>query len=319
MNPVHEILIVKYLSGEATPEEAIQVDEWIDSAPENREQFDAWLQAWNASGQQRYTEVDRVTAWKETQALIARQQPASRKIINLYWIAAAAVVLIGGLWIFLPVNNPVRIREEMMSFQPGSSGATLRLQDNSVVTLNQNGQLIYPVAFSGTERNVTLKGEGFFKISPDPRHPFIIQAGPVKIRVTGTAFNVKLTDTSVITQVHEGSVEMFNEKGKLQLSARQSGIFHLATNAFQLLQHFFRNDAAYATHIFDFDNVALPEVLQTISNAYKVKIVLKNPALNRLRLTAQFDNKPLNYMLEVIANTFKIKYSKGEDDSYYFD
>lgn len=63
------------------------------------------------------------------------------------------------------------------------------------------------VATSGHERRVELKGEAYFEVSHDKRHPFIVVTEYLTTKVLGTVFNVRAfsaKDASVV--LVDGSV-----------------------------------------------------------------------------------------------------------------
>ncbi|HUD92358.1 FecR family protein [Sphingobium sp.] len=84
------------------------------------------------------------------------------------------------------------------------------LRDGSAVTLNSSAEI--KVAFKDALRQVSLvTGEANFDVARDASRPFIVDAGPVQIRVVGTSFLVRLDDEDrgSIT-VREGIVEVHN-------------------------------------------------------------------------------------------------------------
>ena len=65
------------------------------------------------------------------------------------------------------------------------------LCDGTEVWLNANSNFVYPTAFIGNERIVTLEGEAYFKVAKDAKHPFIVKTKTVQTRVLGTEFNIR--------------------------------------------------------------------------------------------------------------------------------
>lgn len=59
------------------------------------------------------------------------------------------------------------------------------LQDGSRVWLNADSELTYPNLFVGNKRVVYLKGEAFFEVAKDVRHPFCVHAGSARVEVWG--------------------------------------------------------------------------------------------------------------------------------------
>src|SRR5262249_28159705 len=73
----------------------------------------------------------------------------------------------------------------------------LALADGSQVTLNTR-TAVEDVS-TANARGVRLKhGEAFFDVARDPARPFTVDAGPARIRVLGTHFNVRLLDSGAV-------------------------------------------------------------------------------------------------------------------------
>jgi transmembrane sensor len=73
---------------------------------------------------------------------------------------------------------------------PYGKRSEITLADGTRIWLNAGSQLSYPVNFTGNSREVYLAGEAFFEVESDPSKPFHVITGDMKIRVTGTRFNV---------------------------------------------------------------------------------------------------------------------------------
>lgn len=87
------------------------------------------------------------------------------------------------------------------------------LCDGTEVWLNANSNFVYPTAFIGNERIVTLEGEAYFKVAKDAKRPFIVKTETVQTRVLGTEFNIRSytpEDTHVV--LINGKVEVSNTK-----------------------------------------------------------------------------------------------------------
>src|SRR4029453_5706266 len=66
--------------------------------------------------------------------------------------------------------------------------------------------------FTLGDRSVRLlKGEAYFSVSPDPRHPFRVIAGDTTITVLGTAFDVRLDAQGTTVAVEHGKVRVEDE------------------------------------------------------------------------------------------------------------
>ncbi|MGK9522743.1 FecR domain-containing protein, partial [Salmonella enterica subsp. enterica] len=79
------------------------------------------------------------------------------------------------------------------------------------------------------QRRVTLKkGEAFFNVAHDSRHPFIVRAGEGQVRVTGTQFNVWKYEDQVRVMLLEGSVQVSSDQAhaSVALSPGMQASYH---------------------------------------------------------------------------------------------
>lgn len=98
---------------------------------------------------------------------------------------------------------------------PFGSKTRVVLPDGSIVNLNSGSSLRYPARMDSTLRYAFIKGEAFFDIKRDPRHPFIVKTNDLTIKVLGTKFNVKSyeDERTVETTLVSGTIEIFSRKG----------------------------------------------------------------------------------------------------------
>ena len=66
----------------------------------------------------------------------------------------------------------------------------LVLCDGTEVWLYAASRLVYPSLFVGKERRVYLKGEAYFRVAKDAKHPFVVVTDRMEARVLGTELNV---------------------------------------------------------------------------------------------------------------------------------
>src|SRR5215208_6410422 len=83
-------LVGKYFAGEATPEEALRIDEWMND-PANKVEWQHMLKLWNLSGGKPIPAAPGLpAAWLEIQSAIEKTRPSRvrRMIINKYAVVA---------------------------------------------------------------------------------------------------------------------------------------------------------------------------------------------------------------------------------------
>lgn len=115
----------------------------------------------------------------------------------------------------------------------------LRLEEGTVVHLNSQSVLEYPVHFAKNKREVYLEGEAFFRVEHTDDIPFIVHTRSMDIHVTGTEFNVRaygseskvqttLSKGRVNVVVNENQYELFpDQQAELDLSSMKIGRAHV--------------------------------------------------------------------------------------------
>ena len=92
---------------------------------------------------------------------------------------------------------------------PRGGEYSITLSDGTIVYLNSESELRYPVNFVGRDRRVYLSGEAYFDVVQDEAHPFIVDMGNSSVRVLGTSFDVRAyaDEDEVLTTLVQGSVK----------------------------------------------------------------------------------------------------------------
>jgi ferric-dicitrate binding protein FerR (iron transport regulator) len=144
-----------------------------------------------------------------------------RKAIT-YTISIAAVSLVAffmGRFVPYHAGNPATVN--VLTYNeitaPYGSKSEIRLPDGTDVMLNAGSVLKYSSDFNLSNRNLSLKGEAYFKVAKNEKIPLIVNAGSINIRAVGTEFNVKAYD-------EEGTIETTLVKGKVEITSDSSAI-----------------------------------------------------------------------------------------------
>ncbi|BDD08497.1 hypothetical protein FUAX_09290 [Fulvitalea axinellae] len=73
---------------------------------------------------------------------------------------------------------------------PSGKRFSITLSDGTIVTLNSETELRYPVVFKGMERNIELlSGEIYCDVAKNKDKPFYVNSDRLRLRVLGTSFN----------------------------------------------------------------------------------------------------------------------------------
>jgi ferric-dicitrate binding protein FerR (iron transport regulator) len=302
-------LLIRYFAHEASDEERLQLEQWRDASDENRKEFNAFATFWNLSDSVKtHPDIDVDTEWKHLDKIIS---PSKGKVLSFTRILqiAASLIIIFGLS-FLLINQAQKNTTKTQAAQV----KTLTLPDGSEVTLNADSKLVYSQNFGEKNREVTLKGEAFFKVTKNKNLPFIIDAQGASIKVVGTQFNVKAYKghAEVKVTVVEGSVQLYESKSpekQAVLKAGETGIYLRKQQIINKIPQISTNDISWKTNLIVFENTPLFEVAEVLRQVYHINIKVTD-AVKNCTVTVEFDQKDLASVLKVLKSTLDLTITK---------
>lgn len=196
---------------------------------------------------------------------------------------------------------------------PRGGEYSLILADGSEVYLNAESELIYPVAFKGKERKVTLKGEAFFKVKKDRKHPFIVQSDYNRIEVVGTQFNVSTYHANCIkTTLLEGAVKVSNDRETQLLKPGEQAI--CSTDNLEVKNVDARQVAGWVQGVFEFENMNLKEISEQLGRWYDVEFVFETPEAEKALFTGAVTRyRNLEFVLNILKELSELHFiSEGK-------
>lgn len=151
-----------------------------------------------------------------------QEQKQKRRRIMMYTVSVAASLLIliginiavtGGGWSGLDKGAEsttlVANAYDEEVLVPKGEKMTLMLADGTKIVANSRTVIRYPKVFDGKFREVYVRGEAYFDVAHDAKHPFVVNSDDFKVRVLGTEFNVSNYDAAHAKVVLvQGSVEL---------------------------------------------------------------------------------------------------------------
>lgn len=328
-------LLAKYLNGEVNSREKLAVESWANQSDKNREELEQSRQVLEKVDI--YYKVKRFnsnTAWKNVHSktnqvpLTVIQHKIVRKevIAKFYKYAAIIVIalLLGSIGYYTGFRNQeTAVYSEIISGEAQVLNKYV-LPDGSVIALNSNSKLIFPKKFRNNVREISIEGEAFFDVKPNPKKPFVINAGNAQIKVLGTSFNVcAYPETETVEVVVEtGKVQVIRKNEDPQVKIHEvflvpgeKGTLFNESNFLEISINKNQNFLAWKTHDLIFNEIPLSEVIQCLEKVYPIKIHVTEPELNDLILTAHFDKKPIDFILNVVRLTFNLELS-GENKQF---
>lgn len=208
-----DILISRYLAGDATSPEIQELFNWIQSDDNNRKYFLRQQDIWSVLNptvdiNDINTEDAERNILRGT-GIMPRRRLVFRKLFG-FWSRIAAVILLPLLAVvaYLLIDRQQHAPDNVTITTAFGSLSSTDLPDGTTVWLNANSSLTYSPAMNGDERNVFLQGEAYFKIKADTRHPFNVQTPYMTVTATGTEFNVNAYDSIASVTLVNGHVNV---------------------------------------------------------------------------------------------------------------
>lgn len=192
----------------------------------------------------------------------------------------------------------------------------LQLSDGTIVHLNADSRLKFPVIFTQNERKVFLEGEGYFEVTHNKQHPFIVVTHEFEIKVLGTDFNVNAyhgDSQQEVTLVNgKVSIHLPNEKTSLTPNRQYRYDTYRHTGSVHKV-----NVAPYISWkegILAFDGTSLREVANKLERWYNIQFVFMSERLEKIRFSGQFTKyENLSYILKLICETTEVKSNLQEN------
>ncbi|SHG34727.1 FecR family protein [Pedobacter caeni] len=184
------------------------------------------------------------------------------------------------------------------------------LPDGSLVILNAASSLTYSTALNRQpSRKVELKGEAYFEVAKDKKHPFIIHTSEQTVEVLGTHFNINAytDEPDTKTTLIEGSVKITGNKAQAVIKPGEQASFK--NNKIKVSEVNVNAVIDWKDGKFRFKNEALPSILRKISRWYDVKIIYLNAEAVLPTFTgsvSRFDH--VSKVLNMLEETSDVKF-----------
>ncbi|WP_291148436.1 FecR family protein [Flavobacterium sp. UBA7680] len=199
----------------------------------------------------------------------------------LKYMAAASILFLAGLGFFF---KPDFAKEKQLSFKTSSNPKSIKLSDGSKIYLAANSSFQYPEKFEGDERKVVLlKGNAFFEIAKDKKHPFIITSGELKTRVVGTSFHIQMSKSKCEVIVVTGKVNVTSKGQSVDLVPNEEALFQSQKLTKQLADKSFLVNW-YNTDV-TLDQTTLKHVITILQYKYGVSFQYNNEQVLAMPLT----------------------------------
>lgn len=315
---ISEIDLLNYYAGNLSEVECSAVAEWIDSDEENRKTAEQiYYICFACDTVNTMQNIDATAALRRVKSRIAANG-RRRLWVRLQRVAAILFVpvLAATIYLLSVSRQPEGANDSFVEVRTTSGMiSSVVLPDSTKVWLNSNSYLKYPTRF-GSERNVELVGEAYFRVSKDAAHKFRVNTGAMQIEVMGTEFNVDAYDNpkrTIKTTLINGSVNMLytdnqNTAHIVEMYPSQCAVFDSQNKTVSLKRVDTTGAASWKEGKIVFRKTPCADALRMVENRFNVEFVIRNPKCYEHSFTGMFADQRLDTILESFARSSNMKF-----------
>lgn len=258
--------------------------------------------------------LERITA-----SVAGDRQPAipMRGYIRRFYRIAAAVIILAGAALLIR-KMTAGSRETIVSSKFGEV-KTIRLADNSEITLNGNSSISYKNNWgdSSAAREVWISGEAYFNVNHlnhdtaniRPYERFIVHSDDVTIEVLGTTFNVKSRHGKTNVTLITGKIKV-NYISTHQSMIMAPGDYVEYGDKKLLVNKKLLKPARVSTwraDELDFSDATLREIVEMLQDNYGYNVTVTDPSLLSMRIEGDISVKDVTDLFDVVSTALDIK------------
>lgn len=281
MRNLREDILKKYLMGECSEDELIEVNAWMKESDEHARQLFRMEEIYQLGKENsRMMEQRMLLAEKRLFKRIKKEEGERTRILRMHrWMKYAAIVvvalLLGGGAGYLFYQNDA---DMLVAVANEGIVKEVTLPDGTRVWLNNSATLKYPREFSKAVRNVHLEGEAYFKVTKNHQKPFIVESDAMQVKVLGTTFNFKSDPRCRVAEATliEGEIEVKGkrEEGQIILAPGQRAELNKSTGRLTVKQVDAKLDAVWHDDLIPFEKADIFTIAKALERFYDVKIIL---------------------------------------------
>lgn len=333
---VSEALLDKYFKGQCSPEEKLQVLNYLNAIDELPDHLLSQAE-WDETNDAQLEEV------KSEEMFNAVKKQTIAKTYRLKWvkIVAAAAVLLAVLSIglfnlnwnqrdskMMLTSNKALIPEKANPINWKSvvnytdHQQLVTLPDGSTVSIFPGAELRYAIPFVKNKREVFLNGKSFFEVSKDTNHPFVVYTKGIATTALGTSFTITALEKGkfIKVELHTGKVLVKNIDTVQHISAfsevllpGKELVYNSILNKISVSDHrtLLAKGKSGSHQDLNFQQASLVDVFDQLEKHYKVKITYDRADLAEMSFTGSIKpTQSIETILEEIAELNKLNQIK---------
>ncbi|AQS63631.1 Protein FecR [Rhizobium rhizogenes] len=279
-----------------------------DATEAEREAFHVWLRA-DAAHASAYEDMQSLWGELGDIELAPAEQPKRRGPRRAALAGVAGLCMIGLAALFAE-NSGLKDRWQADYYTEIGETRVLALEDGSRISLNTDTAIA--VHYSQDERRITLlRGEAYFDVTKNPERPFIVTDGSLTAKALGTHYSVRAGSGALPqeVQVEEGRVEVTTDTDVAVLTPGETVTLDDNGRLVRARKDV-ANSMAWREGKLVFSGQPLREVLDTLSQYRRGRIVILDEAAARQHVSGIFDLKDTDQALTILEESLPVSVSR---------
>ncbi len=189
-----------------------------------------------------------------------------------------------------------------------------QLADASTVTLNTESAVAVAFRPGGERRLELIRGQAYFKVTPDQSRPFVVAADGQTVTALGTQFEVRAEASSLRVVLVEGRVSVAPARGSpvvmragQQLIAGPQGVTLSAADVGAV--------SDWQRGIITFKGTTLAAAVTELNRYSRTQLKVDDPRLARLTVSGVFQTNDASRFARTIAEIYPVKVVAGGGDT----
>jgi ferric-dicitrate binding protein FerR (iron transport regulator) len=220
-----------------------------------------------------------------------------------------------------PLPDTVITADSAIIRSPFGNRFAFRLPDSTLVTLNANSTLSYPLSYNRSRRQVTLHGAAFFDVDSSSGKPFNVEIDNMLITTAGASFYVRAypyeagqevqllagTLKAAKTYPSPDSVAAVAHAGEMVMLNRGIDLMETDTYDGDWLPGWKQNR-------LDFDHAGCNQVVSRLEKWFGVVIEVKGDPGDQVRFSGRYRNASLEEVLTAFCEAANCSYEEKNNE-----
>jgi transmembrane sensor len=317
-------LILRQFSGESSPEENKELENWVSLKQENKDYYNELKDIWIASAPENssgnFNLEKAICEFKSKVALTNENK--KRSLSSFLKYAALLILLLGIPFTYLITRKPAPAPDNFTTvFCDYGDRTAIVLPDSSKVWLNSGSRITFNNNFNTGSRELFLEGEAYFAVEKDPENPFLVNTSDITVKVLGTEFNLKAypDEAAIAVTLVEGSLQVSNHKEMAMVVPRQKLNYDKRNKVISIINLTdLEPETEWTNGRLVFRNESLAELERKLERWFDVEIVFSDEIVKSRRYSGTLERESILEVISYFASSQYVDYQIDGNEITFF-